>query len=129
MLWLIKDMFLVWFLTKKVLHAVLLDVACNFHLTTKPGKRICVGDEFDAPFVDTEKEKPSVEAIKVFCGDEIDVGKGVGRKKKFTLYIWIKYQGVGVIPSASLNVGVIPQQRHVSEDLYNPFCPLLSWPL
>ena len=76
-LWLIKDMFLVSFFTKKVLHTVLLDVALNFDLGTKP-------------FVDTEKEKPGVEAIKVLCGNEINVWVGDGRKKKFPLNVWIK---------------------------------------
>ncbi len=83
-------MFLVSFFTKKVLHTVLLDVALNFDLGTKPAKRICVGEEFDAPFVDTEKEKPGVEAIKVLCGNEINVWVGDGRKKKFPLNVWIK---------------------------------------
>ena len=36
---------------------------------TKPGKRIYVVEEFDAPFVDTEKDKPGIEAINVLCGD------------------------------------------------------------
>lgn len=47
---------------------------------------ICLGEELDAPIVDAEEEKPHDEAIKVLCSHEIDVGNGVGRKKRFPVH-------------------------------------------
>lgn len=74
-------MFLVFFLAEKVLHRIMLNVPWYINLGTKPAKRICVGEELDAPFINTEEERPALKPSRFLVATNLISAKASGGRK------------------------------------------------